>query len=221
MEPSAQDDQTINALDALCNKGQVTMCQEAHPDVDLLNPVLRQQGWVSYANIEPFRSRRPYERSLWLRRPDGRCAPELWVLALLKFGLDVLQQGREPYWIDKDWTHSEMENVSVPQPAQPRKSRYGVKAGTPEYLKAYYSDPANKARQREHAKKHARRQRETVRAAQQVLKKDTTAVVDELRERILGPDMTHWDDDEKPRSSPYSEGETQVLEGEEDEFDAP
>lgn len=188
-------DAFLQAIDLLVNEGKVTYCAVRHPEQDLLNEALRAEGWESYCDpavLGTFRVRRPYERSLWLRKADNRCAPELYVLAAMKFGKGILDA--EPYWADKDWTNNVMENVALPEPVVPqeRQSKYGVKAGTPEYRKAYSADPDNKARQRAASRKHATERREAIRRA----KIDNADALEELRKRILGPDRRRGEDDD-------------------------
>jgi len=44
--------------------------------------LLHRLGFTHYADIEWFRSRRPYERSRWIRHTTGRLSPVLYVLAV-------------------------------------------------------------------------------------------------------------------------------------------
>ena len=168
-----------------------------HKDVDLLNPLLKDEGWESYADCEVFRHRRPYERCLWLRRADGRVAPELLVLAYIKTG----RVSGEAFWTDGDWTHNDIENVSVEDrvPGQRPVSKYGVRSTTSEYRKRYYADPVNKARQRKAARDHAARKRQELKEATAALPQD---VLQELEEKILGPKVPRDDDNTETFQSP-------------------
>lgn len=190
--------------------GQPLVCTATHPDVDLLNEELRSEGWISYAQFPTFRPRRVYERSLWVRRPDDRIAPELYVLATMKFG--ELKPGTEPFWADGDWTNNVLSNVAVPTNADTSKrilSKYGVRSTTPEYRRIYYSDPTNKARQRTAAREHARRKRAEALDAQRALEAAGVDTKELYRDTLL-PDGRKGEDDDRDTGS-VKELLTQIL----------
>lgn len=180
--------------------GRPITCAVVHPEIELHESALLEAGFVSYAYLPDFRSRRQYERSLWLRRADNRAVPELYVLATMKYGKLVPAIGVQPYWTDKDFTNNHISNVSLALPKVVKGapvSRYGVRSGTPEYYKKYYSDPSNRAKQREASKRHAARRRDIVRSAEDaVASTDGGAdALQQLRERILGTEDGRKDHD--------------------------
>lgn len=164
--------------------GNPVFCKESHPDVDLLTQELRDAGFETYANLPEFRPRRVYERSLWVRRADGRSVPEIYALAMLKFGPLPVVPGLVPFWKDKDATNGSVENVSLqlPKTKAASQTKYGARAGTPEYWKAYYSDPVNKQRQRDAARRYAERRRVMIKDLVNLPNMDPT--IEALRQRI-------------------------------------
>lgn len=195
-------DQFFHLIDLLVSprpgQGHPIFCTSPHPERELKNQVLLDEGWVSYcdpAAMPTFRHRRPYERSLWVRRADNRCAPELYILAVMKFGADMIRADAEPFWTDKDWNNNTVDNVSLPIKAkhEPRVSKFGARAGTPEYRKKYYAVPENAEKQRASARTSAARKRARVRQA----KAENVDLFQELRDKILGPDQRKLDDDDR------------------------
>lgn len=195
-------DQYFHLIDMLVSpkpgEAHAQFCSSPHPDKDLKSQLLLDEGWVSYcdpAAMPTFRHRRPYERSLWVRRADNRCAPELYVLAVMRFGPEMVRADAEPFWTDKDWRNNTIENISLPVKAdhERRTSAYGARAGTPEYRKRYFSVPENKEKQRAAARKSAARKRAMVKKA----KVDNVDLFQQLKEQILGPDQRKLDDDDR------------------------
>lgn len=134
-------------------------------------PLLRALGFVDYAAMDEYRSRRPYERSRWVRTKDNRCVPELYALAWHRYGtLDIHSQ---PYWTDKNWTNTVPDNISLlattAQGHSTTGNKYGARAGTPEYRKRYWSDPSNKARLRKQTRESAARKRKALNDARELL----------------------------------------------------
>lgn len=182
--------------------GRPIYCDSVHPEIEFHSEELRKAGFISYANLPDFRHRRPYEHSLWVRRADNRCVPELYALATIRYGRLTPVPGVQPYWTDKDWRNNNSSNVSVSLPrvsiVPPISSKYGVRAGTPEYWRKYYEDPANRAKQRAAAKKHAARKREEIRTAKQALEvAEGPDPLKDLRDRIMGEDGRRGDDDDR------------------------
>lgn len=192
-------DVELESIEAIVSQGVMTLCSGIHPEVDLLDDVLRTAGFVAYASLPDFRSRRPYERSLWVQMPSGRCVPELYALAAVKYG--PLSRDVTARWTDGCSLNKTLENVSLvtQKPAgagdaRVKGNRYGVQAGTPEYRKKYYADPKNRERQKEHARKSAAKKRGAVQQAKGAI------VPDELQtliDQMMPPDGRVGDDEER------------------------
>jgi hypothetical protein len=152
-------DTQLEIIDSIVSgSGLPTICFTTHPDRDLLSDELLAEGYVSYAGLPFIKPRSSYERSMWLRRPDNRCVPELHALAVIKHG--ALRKGDQPYWLNKDWTDTRSDNVGLVLATTKPSSKYGVKSGTPEYYRLYNADPMNKARAREASVRYSASYRE-------------------------------------------------------------
>lgn len=191
-------DQFFHLIDLLVGdkpgQGNPQFCSMPHPEKDLTNKLLLAEGWVSYCDplaYPTYHHRRPYERSLWLRRVDNRCAPELLVLAVMKFGALMIRADAEPFWTDKNWLNNSIDNVSMPLKPEVGSSKIGARAGTPEYRKLYYAIPENRDKQRLAARKSAARKRALVRRA----RTENVDVFQQLKDQILGPVVRGDDDD--------------------------
>lgn len=185
--PRVLSEEELKSIEVIVSEGLQVHC-EIHPEVDLLDDHLRASGFVSYALREDFRPRRPYERSMWVRRLDGRCVPELYALAALKFG--VLSRDTSARWVDGHWMNKLLENVGVlhlgPSPfidQRVARNKFGVQAGTPEYRRKYYQDPVNRAKQREQARKSAAKQRAILKRARRMLPQEEVL---ELTQKVMG-----------------------------------
>lgn len=191
-------EEQLAAIDVIVNAGLPTYSQNTHPDVDLMDDVVRAAGFAAYGCLPDFRSRRPYERSLWAwRMEDGRCVPEIYVLATLRYGL-------LPPTVNAAWrngaSNKSMDNVVLQVLRDPsvdgrlKSNQFGVRSGTPEYRKMYYSKPENRERQKMHARNSAARRRQIVDAA-----KDLTdpKKLQEMCLRILMPDGRRGEEDDR------------------------
>lgn len=158
----------LDAIDAIADvSGRRTLCAIPHVEVDLVSNEIRSKtDFTTYADLPMFHFRRPYEKSLWVRRDsDNRCFPELLVLASLKFGV-LRDRKRMPYWTDRDYTNSTMANVTLPEEkivTVVKKSGIIARSGTKEYWKEYYANPEHQRKRREASRNHARRKREEAR----------------------------------------------------------
>lgn len=208
-------DDVLDAIDRLIARpgiagnerhtGKALFTSASHPDVDLLNDELREHGWETYAHLLPFRPRRPYEKSLWVRRADGRTIPEIHALAIIKFGVTL---DTDPFWSDGDCTNNVSSNISIVQQHDPqlRRSKYGVRSTTPEYRKKYYENPENKARQREAAKVHAAKKRKQIKAAKEALGDDLPDTLPQLK-----PDGRRGEEDDRLSTSAEVSDVTSLL----------
>lgn len=185
--PRVLNEQELQSIEKIVSKGLQVVC-DIHPEVDLLDEHLRASGFVSYALHEDLHPRKPYERSMWVRREDGRSVPELYALAALRYG--ALSRNASARWKDGQWRNTVVDNVVLAAQAftsevdqRVARNRYGVQAGTPEYRKLYYQDPANKMRQREQARKSAAKQRAILKRAQRLLPPEE---VKELTRKVMG-----------------------------------
>lgn len=187
----------LHAIDVLVNAGTPTECSVQHTDVDQFDEEIRAAGFLAYAALPDYQSRRPYERSLWCMRADGRCVPEIFLLATIRYGVlsDVV-----PKWADGNATNNCKANVVLVKVGNPgvdgrvAKNKYGVPAGTPEYRKRYFSDPENRQRQQNAARKSAEKKRTEVKKAKVVLPPDD---LDLLAKKILMPDGRKGTDDDR------------------------
>lgn len=140
-----------------------TYCALASVEHDFLNEELRILGFDSYAALQDFQWRRPYERSLWVRRSsDNRCVPVLYALAVLRYG--TFAPALKPFWSDGDQYNDASSNVSLMPLAGSADSgsvrnKYGVRSTSPEYRKRYYADPVNKQRNAAHQRATQARKR--------------------------------------------------------------
>lgn len=190
-------DEQLHAIDVIISDGTPTTCAVTHPDVDLFDEDLRAAGFIAYAALPDFKSRRPYEKSLWVWRSDGRCVPELYALATIKFG--TLPPDVNARWSDGHATNKDLSNVSLvkmhlTEDGRIARNRYGVQAGTPEYRKKYYSDPANKERQKAHSRKSAQKRRVAFQVATQM---SSPTDLETLRKKLLMPDLRRGDEDDR------------------------
>lgn len=146
----------------------------------------------SFAGLTDWMSRRPYERSPWVRDSvTGRCVPLLYALALKAHGRfsPVLR----PFWTDGDPSHMSSANVSLMPvrstvPQGPVRNKYGHRSTTAEYRKAYYSDPVNKARNAAHQRRTQAKKRAESAAIQKIVDNnpDIAARVADLEAQLLG-----------------------------------
>jgi hypothetical protein len=147
------------------------------------------EGIDSFAALPDYMSRRPYEKSQWVRRSsDNRCAPLIYVLAYVKHG--TFSPALKPFWTDGDCTNTTPNNVSLMQAGQVHsgtpRNKYGVRSTSPEYRKRYYSDPANKQRNAENQRKTQARKRALLSAAKTVVDNnpDLAARIDKLKDKL-------------------------------------
>jgi hypothetical protein len=191
-------EQELQVIDLLTNEGKPTFSSAVHQEVDLFDEALRAQGFTAYAALEEYKYRSPYRRSLWCRREsDGRCAPELFLLATLRYGL--LPLILEPKWLDGNPVHNKIENVMLVQipgareegDGRTKRNKYGVPAGTVEYRKRYYNDPVNREKRKQAARKSAAKSRQVLRSAKDSLPPEE---VEALAKQILFPRITDIDD---------------------------
>lgn len=150
-----------------------TQCALASVEHDFLNDELRILGFDSYAALQDFQWRRPYERSLWARRSsDNRCVPVIYALAVLKFG--SFAPALKPFWSDGNQYNDVSANVELMPLAGSKdtgniKNKYGVRSTSPEYRKRYYADPDNKKRNAAHQRATQARKKAALAAAQTVV----------------------------------------------------
>lgn len=178
----------LDEIDALtAEKGAPkTICNQPHPEVDLFTEELRAAGFESYANLDAFKFRKRHECSLWVRRADGRCVPELYALAVLKFGS---LKGRKPYWTDGSPNNNTMDNVSVAEPL--KRDIYRLK----NTKKIPWNDPVGRATHRVAAKKWAKKNKEIVELARAQL---PSSLMDEINKTYNLPERGPTDDDVNP-----------------------
>lgn len=210
-------EEAISAIDAIATEGRPTYCMITHPELDLCveeNDPIRLAGFVAYACLPNYMQRRPYERSFWLWRMDGRSVPELHVLATIKYG--VMRKGVKPIWIEAKLSNRTLQNVMLESQASAEedgrvRTKYGVRSNTPEYRKRYYADPVNKQRQRESSKASARKKREEFQHA--VTVKIPRHIIEALNKRLLPNDRQHMTDDQifEKLSDPAVQAEITVL----------
>lgn len=68
---------------------------------------------------------------------NGNVFPVLDLLAISKFGLEKALSG-VPVWIDRNWRNEVESNVEIREGSKrPVRSKYGVRAGSPGYMKAW------------------------------------------------------------------------------------
>lgn len=181
-------DEYLDAIDAIISLPLVsrkTHCVLPHPEIDLLDPMLRELGFISYANITPYAMRKVRERSLWLRRADNRCVPELYVLASLKVG--ILSLNMRPFWLDADWTNNCVDNIGIAY-AEPLKREPKTAQ------ERFFADPVNKHIHRQRMRERAAREREILKRAKEAVGKKT---LKELASQILPPDGRVGPDDDR------------------------
>lgn len=159
----------VDAIDVVLADGRGVVTTVCDKEISRsVNDTLREAGFVGYADLRPWRPRSIYERSFWLRRFDGRCAPELHVLATLVYGRRLRPNDR-PYWTDANPDNTSPTNVTIATSSpRPTRSKYG-RSGTPEYWRRYWADPVNKQRARENARKAAQRRRDRIKAAEKAI----------------------------------------------------
>lgn len=192
--------QDLDYIDMLCavalertDAPKPTLCALASSEHDFVD--VEDVGFGdSFAGLTDWMSRRPYERSPWIRdSATGRCVPLLYALALKVHGRfsPVLR----PFWTDGDHNHMASSNVSLmPIKASTGtghvRNKYGVRSTTPEYRKRYYADPVNKRRNAEHQRKTQAKKRAEQKAIDTVVKNnpDIAARVADLEKKLLGDD---------------------------------
>lgn len=186
----------LDAIDLIISEPGVivrpTYCAQPHPEVDLFNEELRSDGFVSYAHLNPFRLRRKRERSLWVRRSDDRCVPELYALAVLRYYGVVRTRA---FWTDGDPEHNAMDNVSLATIAAiAAPGKYSTITKSP----SRWNDPVGRLAHRQIAKQSAQRKRVATQVAKQALQQtDGGELLDQLRKDILLPDQRKIDDDDR------------------------
>lgn len=199
-------DEQLNAIDAIVSApamARKTYCAHAHPEEELLDGMLREQGFTSYANLPCLHERRKYEKSLWLRMSDGRSAPELYVLATLKFG--VLGEHARPYWLDGDSTNNVLDNVGVALGTHiPQTKRLAKNA-----QERYWANPVNQEKHRERARRYAAKQREILKRAKNELDPTT---VQRVQDELLAPDGRRGPDDDRMLNTVPDPGDSDIME---------
>lgn len=169
-----------------------TYCAIASSEHDFVG--LEDLPWGdSFAGLNDWMSRRPYERSPWVRDSvTGRCVPLLYLLAFKAHGrfAPVLK----PFWTDGDASNMVSTNVSLmpvkgaAAPGGVVRNKYGARSTTAEYRKRYYADPVNKARNAAHQRKTQAKKRAEAAAIQTIVDNhpDIAARVADLEKKLLG-----------------------------------
>ena len=88
------------SIDNIVSKGVETRCTTPLFGKGLvLSQLLTESGFVSYAALPYLHYETPTQRTLWVAMADGRCVPELHVLALVRHG-SPLPDHYVPVWMD-------------------------------------------------------------------------------------------------------------------------
>lgn len=187
-------DEELAAVDKIIEQHEV--CTTPHAEVDLFNEELRASGFIAYANLNLFMHRRPYERSLWVMREDGRCIPELYALATLKHG-GPLPFNARALWQDGHPSNNLKENVLIvlqkPEGMDLRVgSIYGVPSSDPLYRKKYLENPKNREKAREASRIFQKKKREELKKSKGELPVEQ---VQQMKSEILQQRISGTDDD--------------------------
>lgn len=168
-------------------------CAVVDTEEDLLDEAVRALGFTHYVDLV-WMPRRPYERSKFIagETAEGYIAlPLIYVLAWTVPAFRAQLSESRPYWTDGDHTNQVTSNISfistsAPNPIGQHRNKYGHRAGTPEYRKAYYADPANRAKNREHQRRSSKKKREVLKRAEEIVQAAAPDRLAELRRKLLG-----------------------------------
>lgn len=127
----------------------------------VVSQLLTESGFVSYAALPYLHYETPTQRTLWVAMADGRCVPELHVLALVRHG-SPLPDHYVPVWMDGNPNNRTLDNAWVM--VKEKRS-----AASKAYWRKYYSVPENAAKQRERVKRASDRRRAKLALAKQLV----------------------------------------------------
>lgn len=114
---------------------------------------------------------------------DSGPIPLLWLMAEKKFG-PFDPKTNMVYWVDRDCQNESLDNVGIiplSSNPEPRKSKYGIPAGTAEYYKRYRK--ANPQKRKEYQRSRYQRMRDAEKQAR--LERDLRAGVPPVQEAVL------------------------------------
>jgi hypothetical protein len=143
--------------------------------------------------LEPVGKRSVYTASRLAVLPDGTTVPVLFLLAKQKFG--TWPEEQFPFWKDGDRTNEMLGNVELATRAtRPKrgtqKNKFGVPAGSKEYMKRYREE--NRERVRDSQKRYTLKRRAVVKhvlaadAAAAEQGSDEPAVLSKLQKAVEG-----------------------------------